>query len=82
MLTYVDVCWRMQVVQVACGSAHTLVVTQAGALLSWGWGHFGQLGTGSNVNSCKPVAVVGLDTVTVYKVASGLKLLVYEALSC
>ena len=60
-----------QVVQVACGSAHTVVITHTGAILSWGWGHFGQLGTGSTTNSCEPVRVVGLDAVVIYRIACG-----------
>ena len=60
-----------QVVQVACGSAHTLVVTHTGSVLAWGWGHFGQLGTGSTGNSLMPVCVAGLDAVVIYRVACG-----------
>ena len=59
------------VVQVACGSAHTVAVTHTGAVLAWGWGHFGQLGTGTTGNSLLPARVVGLEAVSVYRVACG-----------
>ena len=36
-----------QVVQVACGSAHTVVITHTGAILSWGSGQVGLGVTGS-----------------------------------
>jgi alpha-tubulin suppressor-like RCC1 family protein len=56
---------------VACGSAHTLVVTVEGRLLSFGWGHFGQLGIGSSVNSSTPVPVTTLEGHRVVKIACG-----------
>jgi alpha-tubulin suppressor-like RCC1 family protein len=59
------------VVQVACGSAHTVAVTSTGAVLAWGWGHFGQLGNGTTANSLEPARVVGLEAVSVYRVACG-----------
>ncbi|EKX35889.1 hypothetical protein GUITHDRAFT_40307, partial [Guillardia theta CCMP2712] len=59
------------IVEVACGSAHTVVVSKAGLVFAWGWGHFGQLGVGSTHNSNDPVQVTSLDGVKVCKVACG-----------
>ena len=38
------------VTTVACGSSHTLAVTRAGAVFSWGSGAFGRLGHGSDAD--------------------------------
>ena len=40
--------------QVVCGYAHTLVLTDEGALYAWGANSYGQLGTGHKANSCSP----------------------------
>ncbi len=38
------------ITSVACGSSHTLAVTRAGAVFSWGSGAFGRLGHGSDAD--------------------------------
>ena len=45
------------VVQVAAGYAHTVALTEAGLVLAWGCGLFGQLGGGSTVKQSRPVTV-------------------------
>lgn len=60
-----------RIAAVACGSAHTLVVTSEGSLLSFGWGHFGQLGIGSTANSTSPVPVTSLDGQRVVRISCG-----------
>jgi alpha-tubulin suppressor-like RCC1 family protein len=35
-------------VRVACGADFSMVVTSSGALYSWGWSEFGQLGHGTD----------------------------------
>ena len=40
--------------QVACGWQHTLCLTQAGSVYSWGYGEEGQLGHGDADDSLKP----------------------------
>ena len=40
-----------------CGYAHTLAVTDEGALYAWGANSYGQLGTGNKANSCTPTKV-------------------------
>jgi RCC1 and BTB domain-containing protein len=59
------------VTNVACGSAHTAVVTKAGEVWTWGWGHFGQLGIGSNKNAVTPCRVTALQGVRVILAACG-----------
>ena len=44
--------------QVVCGYAHSLALTDTGELFSWGSNSYGQLGTGSKVNSVSPTRVV------------------------
>ena len=52
---------RWVVSSAAAGYGHTAVVassyggySKALAVVSWGWGHFGQLGHGSSVDELKP----------------------------
>ena len=45
------------VTNVVCGYAHTLAVTDEGALYAWGANSYGQLGTGNKANSCTPTKV-------------------------
>ena len=62
------------VARVACGSAHTLALEEGGALWSWGWGHFGQLGHGAGAgagNVTAPARVVALQGVVVARIACG-----------
>ena len=47
-----------KVVQIACGSEHSMAVTSGGDLYSWGWGEHGNLGHGSNTNQMVPTRVV------------------------
>ena len=43
--------------QIACGNAHTLVVTDSGKLYTWGYNNYGQLGNGSKNLSQTPVLI-------------------------
>lgn len=43
--------------QIACGIAHTLVVTDDGKLYTWGYNSYGQLGNGSKSLSQTPVLI-------------------------
>ena len=65
-----------RVVQVSCGSRHTMACTAGGAALTWGWGLLGQLGHGAvgEDASCQAPRVVQalLDArVCVAEVAAG-----------
>ena len=44
--------------QVACGYAHTLVLTDEGQVYAWGANSYGQLGTGNKSNQSYPTPVV------------------------
>jgi alpha-tubulin suppressor-like RCC1 family protein len=57
---------------VACGRAHTVVVTDNGNVWSWGDNKAGQLGIGSLVSTCTPKLVEALDEQEVTYVVSGL----------
>ena len=48
--------------QIAAGNAHALAMTDDGAIYSWGWNQYGQLGNGTTTNSRIPVAVVTTGT--------------------
>ncbi|XP_001600404.1 RCC1 and BTB domain-containing protein 1 [Nasonia vitripennis] len=41
--------------KVACGYAHTLALSDEGALYVWGGNGFGQLGLGNKANACTPI---------------------------
>ncbi|XP_069495940.1 RCC1 and BTB domain-containing protein 2 isoform X3 [Ambystoma mexicanum] len=45
------------VLQIACGFAHTLVLTDDGKLYAWGANSYGQLGTGNKNNQSNPVVI-------------------------
>ena len=45
---------------VACGCYHTLCLDENGDVWTWGWGGFGQLGTGDTSNQSQPTLVPSL----------------------
>ena len=51
---------------VACGIAHTLVLTSTGRLLAWGCGKYGQLGYGDLWDREEPVVVPGVYSVLAF----------------
>lgn len=51
---------------VACGIAHTLVLTSTGQLLAWGCGKYGQLGYGDLWDREEPVVVPGVYSVLAF----------------
>nr|XP_033804087.1 RCC1 and BTB domain-containing protein 1 isoform X1 [Geotrypetes seraphini]XP_033804088.1 RCC1 and BTB domain-containing protein 1 isoform X1 [Geotrypetes seraphini]XP_033804089.1 RCC1 and BTB domain-containing protein 1 isoform X1 [Geotrypetes seraphini]XP_033804091.1 RCC1 and BTB domain-containing protein 1 isoform X1 [Geotrypetes seraphini]XP_033804092.1 RCC1 and BTB domain-containing protein 1 isoform X1 [Geotrypetes seraphini]XP_033804093.1 RCC1 and BTB domain-containing protein 1 isof len=46
------------VLQIACGFAHTLALTDEGLLYAWGANAYGQLGTGNKSNQLSPVQIM------------------------
>ncbi|MBN3282946.1 RCCD1 protein, partial [Polyodon spathula] len=46
-----------EIKKMSCGSRHTAAVTCAGALYTWGWGDYGQLGHGAPRSSDQPLHV-------------------------
>lgn len=59
------------VLMVACGTFHTLAVTQEGDLFSWGLGAKGRLGHGDDSDKHVPVRVGFHDEIAVTSVAAG-----------
>lgn len=57
---------------VACGGRHSAVLTEAGALLTFGWGLYGQCGQGSTDDEVSPCYVSSLGGLAVAAVAAGL----------
>ena len=54
---------------------HSLVLTQGGELLAWGWNKYGQLGDGTTDNRLNPVQVVnddGKPVAGIHAIAAGL----------
>ncbi|KAG0575477.1 hypothetical protein KC19_5G006600 [Ceratodon purpureus] len=62
------------VTHIACGSTHTVAVTETGALASWGGAEFGQLGFegGSMVDGVQPRIVKGSRDLHFARVAAGV----------
>ncbi|KAF2306197.1 hypothetical protein GH714_015220 [Hevea brasiliensis] len=58
--------------EIACGGRHSAVVTDAGALFTFGWGLYGQCGQGSTNDQLRPTCVLSLSEIQVERVAAGL----------
>ncbi|XP_061996201.1 ultraviolet-B receptor UVR8-like [Rosa rugosa] len=57
---------------IACGGRHSAVITDAGALLTFGWGLYGQCGQGSTDDELTPICVSSLLGIRIESVAAGL----------
>lgn len=57
---------------IACGGRHSAVITDTGALLTFGWGLYGQCGQGSTDDELIPTCVSSLLGVKMKGVAAGL----------
>ncbi|XP_023587336.1 RCC1 and BTB domain-containing protein 2 isoform X3 [Trichechus manatus latirostris] len=61
-----------QVIEVACGSYHSLVLTSDGEVFAWGYNNSGQVGSGSTANQPIPRRVTGcLQNKVVVNIACG-----------
>ncbi|KAF7816395.1 ultraviolet-B receptor UVR8 isoform X1 [Senna tora] len=58
--------------EIACGGRHSAVITDAGALLTFGWGLYGQCGQGSTDDELSPTCVSSLLGIQIEGVAAGL----------
>ncbi|PSR93138.1 Ultraviolet-B receptor like [Actinidia chinensis var. chinensis] len=57
---------------IACGGRHSAIITDAGALLAFGWGLYGQCGQGSTDDELSPTCVTTLLGIRIEGVAAGL----------
>ncbi|KAB2034264.1 hypothetical protein ES319_D04G072800v1 [Gossypium barbadense] len=57
---------------IACGGRHSAVITDAGAVLTFGWGLYGQCGQGSTDDELSPTSVSSLLGIKIVSVAAGL----------
>ena len=60
-----------RIVQVACFYMSVIACTESGRCLTWGYGQYGSLGHGSNVNQTTPRFVESLDDHRIVMVGSG-----------
>lgn len=58
-------------IDIACGSAHSACITNAGNLFAWGKGRYGRLGHGDSEDQLKPKMVEALIGYRVIDVACG-----------
>ncbi|KAL3719213.1 hypothetical protein ACJRO7_004210 [Eucalyptus globulus] len=58
--------------QIACGGRHSAAITDAGALLTFGWGLYGQCGQGSTDDELSPTCVTSLLGIRIVGVSAGL----------
>ncbi|XP_057979918.1 ultraviolet-B receptor UVR8 isoform X2 [Malania oleifera] len=57
---------------IACGGRHSAVITDAGALITFGWGLYGQCGQGSTDDELSPTCVSSLLGIRIEAIAAGL----------
>ncbi|PWZ11180.1 Ultraviolet-B receptor UVR8 [Zea mays] len=57
---------------IACGGRHSAVVTDSGALLTFGWGLYGQCGQGNTDDVLSPTCVSSILGIKMQDVAAGL----------
>ncbi|XP_044473732.1 alsin-like [Mangifera indica] len=62
----------VNITMVAAGGQHTLVLSDTGALLTFGWGLYGQCGQGSTNDLLRPTSVSSLTGTQVERIAAGL----------
>eukprot|EP00897_Mesotaenium_endlicherianum_P002227 jgi/Mesen1/2031/ME000148S01136 len=62
---------RERVVQIACGSSHTMALSSDGAVFSWGQGRWGQTGHGHERDTLTPALVRGLSHRAAVQIAAG-----------
>ncbi|KHN13116.1 Putative E3 ubiquitin-protein ligase HERC4 [Glycine soja] len=58
--------------RIACGGRHSAVITDAGALLTFGWGLYGQCGQGITDDELSPTCVSSLLGIHIEGIAAGL----------
>ncbi|OAE30418.1 hypothetical protein AXG93_3483s1100 [Marchantia polymorpha subsp. ruderalis] len=61
-----------RVIGLACGGRHSAVLTDSGAVLSFGWGLYGQCGQGSTDDELSPAYISSLGGIKITGIAAGL----------
>jgi alpha-tubulin suppressor-like RCC1 family protein len=63
-----------KIVDICCGEAHSVALTNDGAVFSWGWNHFGQVGSESE-KACEPIPlkVLGFNNEKIIMISCGLR---------
>lgn len=59
------------VVSISCGAEHTVASTQAGEVYAWGWGRYGNMGDGEQLDRSVPTKAILPEGHHVTSVASG-----------
>eukprot|EP00397_Hematodinium_sp_SG-2012_P000868 GEMP01000869.1.p1 GENE.GEMP01000869.1~~GEMP01000869.1.p1 ORF type:complete len:986 (+),score=207.66 GEMP01000869.1:218-3175(+) len=62
-----------RIARIACGSDHTLVISEHGQVYAWGMGNYGNLGLGTSEDVYEPRLVTALDQRHTVQVACGSK---------
>jgi alpha-tubulin suppressor-like RCC1 family protein len=57
---------------ISCGGRHSAAITDAGGLITFGWGLYGQCGHGNTNDQLRPMAVSEVKSVRMESVAAGL----------
>ncbi|KAF8117336.1 hypothetical protein N665_0011s0058 [Sinapis alba] len=57
---------------ISCGGRHSAAITDAGGLITFGWGLYGQCGHGNTNDQLRPMAVSEVHNVKMESVAAGL----------
>ncbi|KAL0725671.1 hypothetical protein Bca4012_040270 [Brassica carinata] len=57
---------------ISCGGRHSAAITDAGGLITFGWGLYGQCGHGNTNDQLRPMAVSEVQNVQMESVAAGL----------
>jgi E3 ubiquitin-protein ligase HERC2 len=62
---------NVKIIQVSCGSYHSLALTADGRLYSWGYGAYGRLGHNDTSNVATPIKIEGFNYVPFAAVSAG-----------
>jgi alpha-tubulin suppressor-like RCC1 family protein len=60
------------IIDICCGSSHTLALTSNNGVYAWGWNYFGQIGIKSNRDVFKPIRVNEFNGEKVKAISCGL----------
>jgi alpha-tubulin suppressor-like RCC1 family protein len=62
---------KLELVQIECGTSHTVGLTKNGEVFSWGDNDYGQLGHGDREGRAVPKKVESLDELVITKISCG-----------